>query len=363
MSDSRLRAFMDNVRPNFEKGGKYHWLHSTYDAFDTFLSVPETRTAKGSHIRDCADLKRVMITAVIALLPCFVASCIKYGFFRILPLYLVSYIVGLAVEFTSAQLRGKEVSEGYLVTGMIIPMIVPITIPLWMLALAVAFATIVGKEAFGGTGMNIWNPALLARAFLFFAYPSHMTGNVWELNAADAVSGATPLALISEGGLKALPYSAADLFWGNIPGATGETCTFAILLGAVILLMSGVASFRVMFSCALGGLVTAFAANLAAPSADSALAVPALYQLMMGGFAFGTVFMVTDPVTGSQTGTGKWIYGFLTGVLAMVIRLFCPAYPEGMMTAILIMNTFAPLIDHCVVGVNINRRVARNKTV
>lgn len=354
---------MDNIRPNFEKGGKYQWLHSTYDAFDTFLSVPETKTVKGSHIRDCVDLKRVMITVVIALLPCFVASCIKYGFFRLLPLYLVSYIVGLAVEFTSAQLRGKEVSEGYLVTGMIILMIVPITIPLWMLALAVAFATIVGKEAFGGTGMNIWNPALLARAFLFFAYPSHMTGNVWDPKAVDAVSGATPLAQISEGGLEALRYSVGDLFWGNIPGATGETCTFAILLGAFILLMSGVASFRVMFSCVLGGLSVGFVANIAAPSPDSALAVPALYQLMMGGFAFGTVFMATDPVTGAQTGTGKWIYGFLIGAIAMIIRLFCPAYPEGMMISILLMNTFAPLIDHCVVAANINKRVARNKTV
>lgn len=363
MSDSRIRRFMDNIRPNVEKGGRYHWLHSTYDAFDTFLSVPEARTVKGSHIRDCADLKRVMIVVVIALLPCFVASCIKFGFFRILPLYLVSYIVGLAVEFTSAQLRGKEVSEGYLVTGMIIPMIVPVTIPLWMLALAVAFATIVGKEAFGGTGMNIWNPALLARAFLFFAYPFHMTGDVWELNTADAVSGATPLALVAKGGPAALPYSVSDLFWGNIPGATGETCTFAILLGALILLMSGVASFRVMFSCVLGGLAVGFAANLCAPSPDSALAVPALYQLLMGGFAFGTVFMATDPVTGAQTGAGKWIYGFLIGAIAMIIRLFCPAYPEGMMISILLMNTFAPLIDHCVVAANINRRMARSKTV
>lgn len=359
---SGIERFMENIRPNFEKGGKYQWLGSTYEAFDTFFSVPGTRTSKGAHIRDCADLKRAMIVVVVALLPCFVASCIRYGFFRILPLYLVSYIVGLAIEFASAQIRGKEVSEGYLVTGMLIPMVVPVTTPLWMLALAVAFAVIVGKEAFGGTGMNIWNPALLARAFLFFAFPSHMTGNVWAKPGVDALSGPTPLAQIA-GGVDALTYSTSDLFWGNIPGATGETCTFAILLGALILLICGVASFKVMFSCVLGALTVGFAANLAAPSADSILAVPAYSHLLMGGFAFGTVFMATDPVTGAQTGAGKWIYGFLIGAIAVIIRLFCPAYPEGMMIAILLMNTFAPLIDHCVVSVNVNRRLARSKTV
>lgn len=359
---SGIERFMDNIRPNFEKGGKYHWLGSTFDAFDTFFCVPGANTSKGSHIRDCADLKRVMIIAVIALVPCFICSCVQYGFLRILPLYLVSYIVGLAVEFTSAQIRGKEVSEGYLVTGMIIPMIVPVTIPLWMLALAVAFADIVGKEAFGGTGMNIWNPALLARAFLFFAFPSHMTGNVWAQPGVDALSGPTPLAQI-ENGLGALTYSTSDLFWGHIPGAVGETSTFAILVGALILLLAGVASFKVMFSCVLGALTVGCIANVAAPSADSILAVPAYMHLLMGGFAFGTVFMATDPVTGAQTGPGKWIYGFLIGAIAVIIRLFCPAYPEGMMISILLMNTFAPLIDHCVVEANINRRLARNKTV
>ena len=360
--DSGIRRFMDNIRPHFEKGGKYYWLHSTYDAFDTFFSVPETLTSKGSHIRDCLDLKRLMITVVVALLPCFVASCIHYGFFRVLPLYLVTYIVGLGIEFAFAQVRGKEVSEGFLVTGMIIPMIVPITIPLWMLALAVAFAVIIGKEVFGGTGMNIWNPALLARAFLFFAYPSHMTGNVWVPGAADAVSGATPLMQL-DGGLESLKYSLSDLFWGNIPGSVGEGCTFAILLGALILLATGAANYRAMFSCVLGALAVGLAANLAAPSPESALAVPAWYHLLMGGFAFGAVFMVTDPVTGAQTNAGKWIYGFLVGAIAVIIRLFSPAYPEGMMIAILLMNTFAPLIDHCVVAANINKRLARSKTV
>lgn len=359
---SGIQRFMENIRPNFEKGGKYHWLGSTYEAFDTFFSVPGTKTAGGAHIRDCADLKRVMITVVVALIPCFVASCIQYGILRILPLYLVSYIVGLGIEFASAQIRGRELSEGYLVTGMIIPMIVPVTIPLWMLAIAVAFADIIGKEAFGGTGMNIWNPALLARVFLFFAFPSHMTGNVWAAQGVDAISGPTPLAQI-EGGLGSLSYSVSDLFWGNVPGATGETCTFAILLGALILLISGVASFKVMFSCVLGALTVGGIANLAATSPDSALAVPAYMHLLMGGFAFGTVFMATDPVTSAQTGAGKWIFGFLTGAIAIIIRLFCPAYPEGMMMSILLMNTFAPLIDHCVVSVNINRRLARNKTV
>ena len=362
MGESKIRHYMDRIRPNFEEGGKFHWLHSTYDAFDTFLSVPGTTTTGGSHIRDCVDIKRAMFTVVVALLPCFIASCIKYGFFTILPLYLVSYIVGLTIEFASAQIKGKEVSEGYLVTGMIIPMIVPVTIPLWMLALAVAFAVIVGKEAFGGTGMNIWNPALLARAFLFFAYPSHMTGNVWTPGEVDALSGATPLAQL-DGGLGALQYSLSDLFWGDVPGATGEASTFAVLLGALILLLNGVASWRVMLSSVFGVLTVGWIANMAAPGPDTILAVPAYYHLLLGGFAFGTVFMATDPVTGARTNAGRWIYGFLIGAITVIIRLFSPAYPEGVMIAILLMNTFAPLIDHCVVSVNINRRLARNKTV
>lgn len=362
MGENGLRRFMDNIRPHFEERGKYRWLHSAYDAFDTFLSVPATRTESGSHIRDCLDLKRLMIAVVVALLPCFVTSCIHYGFLRILPLYLVTFTVGLGIEFAFAQIRGKEVSEGFLVTGMIIPMIVPVTIPLWMLALAVAFAVIIGKEAFGGTGMNIWNPALLARAFLFFGYPSHMTGNVWVPGGADAVSGATPLMLIG-GGPDSMPYTLPDLFWGNIPGSAGEGSTFAILLGAIILLATGAANYRAMLSCVLGGLAAGFAANLAAPSPESALAIPAWYHLLMGGFAFGAVFMVTDPVTGAQTNAGKWIFGSLTGALTVVIRLFSPAYPEGMMIAILLMNTFVPLIDHCVVAFNINRRLARSRTV
>jgi Na+-transporting NADH:ubiquinone oxidoreductase subunit B len=285
-----------------------------------------------------------------------------FGILKILPLYLVSYIVGLGIEFISAQLRGHEVSEGYLVSGLIIPLIIPITTPLWMLALAVAFAVIIGKEIFGGTGMNIWNPALVARAFLFFAYPSHMSGDKVWVAGVDGFSGATPLAQTSEG-LSSLHYSVSDMFFGFIPGSVGETSTLAILLGAVFLIYTGIGSWKIMLSTVAGGLVMGFIANLAAPSADCAMAIPAWYHLIMGGFAFGAVFMATDPVTAAQTESGKWIYGFLIGVLAVIIRLFNPGYPEGMMLAILLMNTFAPVIDHIVVGRNIKRRLKRAKTV
>jgi Na+-transporting NADH:ubiquinone oxidoreductase subunit B len=371
----------------FEKGGKLYWLHSTIDAFDTFLRVPGTVTAKGAHVRDGIDLKRVMIMVVIALVPAALFGMYNvglqtstlygldwsffhmfwYGLLRMLPLFVVSYVVGLAIEFASSQIRGEEVNEGYLVTGFLIPLIVPVDVPLWMLALAVAFSVIFVKEVFGGTGMNIWNPALVARAFLFFSYPSSMSGSsVWvsktwvgSLRYVDAISAPTPLAIANEGAYDAISgavgqYSFMDMFWGFIPGSTGETCVVAILLGAILLVWTGVASWKIMVSSIAGGLLVGWLGNIA-----GATQLPCYYQLVMGGFLFGSVFMATDPVTAAQTETGKWIYGFLVGALAVVVRLWNPGYMEGMMLAILLMNTFAPLIDHCVVTAAVNRRAKR----
>ena len=371
----------------FEKGGKLYWLHSTIDAFDTFLRVPGTVTAKGAHVRDGIDLKRVMIMVVIALVPAALFGMYNvglqtstlygldwsffhmfwYGLLRMLPLFVVSYVVGLAIEFASSQIRGEEVNEGYLVTGFLIPLIVPVDVPLWMLAFAVAFSVIFVKEVFGGTGMNIWNPALVARAFLFFSYPSSMSGSsVWvsktwvgSLRYVDAISAPTPLAIANEGAYDAISgavgqYSFMDMFWGFIPGSTGETCVVAILLGAILLVWTGVASWKIMVSSVAGGLLVGWLGNIA-----GATELPCYYQLVMGGFLFGSVFMATDPVTAAQTETGKWIYGFLVGALAVVVRLWNPGYMEGMMLAILLMNTFAPLIDHCVVTAAVNRRAKR----
>lgn len=379
---SKLRKLTDKIKPTFSKGGKLSFLHSTFEAFESFLFVPDSVTRKGVHVRDSVDLKRVMTVVMIALVPSLLFGIynigyqynlasnsgmefwemIWFGFLKIIPLYLVSYIVGLGIEFASAQLRGHEVNEGYLVTGMIIPLIVPVTTPLWMLTLAVAFAVIIGKEIFGGTGMNIWNPALVARVFLFFAYPSHMSGDKVWVAGVDGFSGATPLAQTSDG-LSSLHYSVSDMFFGFIPGSVGETSTLAIILGAAFLIYTGIGSWKIMLSTVLGGLVMGFIANIAAPSADCAMAIPAWYHLIMGGFAFGAVFMATDPVTSAQTEYGKWIYGFLIGTFTVIIRLFNPGYPEGMMLAILLMNTFAPVIDHIVVGRNIKRRLKRAKTV
>jgi Na+-transporting NADH:ubiquinone oxidoreductase subunit B len=379
---SKLRKLTDKIKPTFSKGGKLSFLHSTFEAFESFLFVPDSVTRKGVHVRDSVDLKRVMTVVMIALVPSLLFGIynigyqynlasnsgmefwemIWFGFLKIIPLYLVSYIVGLGIEFASAQIRGHEVNEGYLVTGMIIPLIVPVTTPLWMLTLAVAFAVIIGKEIFGGTGMNIWNPALVARVFLFFAYPSHMSGDKVWVAGVDGFSGATPLAQTSDG-LSSLHYSVSDMFFGFIPGSVGETSTLAIILGAAFLIYTGIGSWKIMLSTVFGGLVMGFIANIAAPSADCAMAIPAWYHLIMGGFAFGAVFMATDPVTSAQTEYGKWIYGFLIGAFTVIIRLFNPGYPEGMMLAILLMNTFAPVIDHIVVGRNIKRRLKRAKTV
>ena len=377
----------DEKKPGlFEKGGKLYWLHSSIDAFDTFLRVPGTVTAKGAHVRDGIDLKRVMIMVVIALVPAALFGMYNvglqtstlyglnwsfwhmffYGLLRMLPLFVVSYAVGLGIEFASAQIREEEVNEGYLVTGFLIPLIVPVDVPLWMLAVAVALSVVFVKEVFGGTGMNIWNPALVARAILFFSYPSSMSGSsVWVsktwagIPEVDAISAATPLAIAHDGAFDAAtgavgPYSFMDMFWGFIPGSTGETSVIAILLGGFLLVWTGVASWKIMVSSIAGGLLVGWLGQLA-----GATALPCYYQLVMGGFLFGSVFMATDPVTAAQTETGKWIYGFLIGALAVVVRLWNPGYMEGMMLAILLMNTFAPLIDHCVVSAHVSRRAKK----
>lgn len=372
----------------FERGGKLGFLHSSVDAFDTFLRVPGTVTSKGAHVRDAVDLKRIMIIVVVALIPAALFGmwnvgyqhCLAtgetwglfqnfwYGFLKVLPLYIVAYVVGLGIEFASAQIRNEEVNEGYLVSGMLIPLIVPIDVPLWTLAIAVAFAVLFGKEVFGGTGMNFLNPALLCRAFLFFAYPSKMSGSsVWVSlkngeSLIDGATGATPLSFASEG-LDAMNnagvqygMSAWDMFAGLVPGSVGETSVIAILIGAVILLWTGVASWKIMVSSVAGALFVGWLGNF-----FGVTTVPAYYQLIMGGFAFGTVFMATDPVTSAQTECGKWIYGFLIGALCVIVRLFNPGYAEGMMLAILLMNTFAPLIDHYVTDAAISRRAKKVK--
>ena len=364
----------------FEKGGKLGFLHSTVDAFDTFLRVPGTVTSKGAHVRDAIDMKRAMIIVVLALVPAALFGMWNlghqhnlllgsdwgffkqfwFGFLKALPLYIVSYAVGLFIEFAFAQIKNEEVNEGYLVTGMLIPLIVPVEVPLWTLAIAVAFAVVFGKEVFGGTGMNFLNPALLTRAFLFFSYPSHMSGSfVWvglkKGEVIDAASGATPLSLLSECKEAVAPltdkFSYMDMFLGTVPGSIGETSVIAILLGAIILVWTGVASWKIMCSSVLGALFVGWIGY-----ATGVTAVPAWAQLIMGGFAFGAVFMATDPVTSAQTEKGKWIYGFLIGVLCVMVRLFNPGYAEGMMLAILLMNTFAPLIDYYVINGAIRRR-------
>ena len=392
-----LLNLVEKIKPTFSKGGKLGFLHSTFDAFETFLFVPNTVTKSGSHIRDCVDLKRVMTVVIVALLPALAFGIwnvgeqhsiafgldmtfiekVWFGFLKVLPLLIVSYVVGLGIEFISAQLRGHEVNEGFLVSGMLIPLVMPVDVPLWILALAVAFAVIIGKEVFGGTGMNIWNPALIARAFVFFAYPSQISGDtIWVegLNSAkanamqvvDGFTGATPLGQAANGIVDFTtttgePLSIMQAFIGNMPGSIGETSTIAILIGAVILIWTGVASWKIMVSCVAGALGVGFLINGFADAGTFA-AVPAYWHLVLGGFAFGAVFMATDPVTSAQTEKGKWIYGFLTGALAVIIRLFNPGYPEGMMLAILLMNTFAPLIDYYVVEGNIKKRMKRSVT-
>ncbi|NBJ05160.1 NADH:ubiquinone reductase (Na(+)-transporting) subunit B [Alistipes sp. Z76] len=372
-----LRKIVDNMKPTFSEGGKLSFLASTFDAFETFLFVPNTTTSKGAHIRDCNDMKRTMIVVVLALLPAFLFGCFNtglqvglagfeafaYGLVRILPMVCVSYVVGLGIEFAYAQSRREEVNEGYLVTGLLIPMIMPVSTPLWMVALGVAFAVIFGKEVFGGTGMNIFNPALTARAFVFFAFTPQMSGeevwySKWSMMGAqtDGVSGATALEQLATTG--EMQWSATDAFLGFIPGSFGETSTLCILIGAAILLFTGIAAWRTMASVFVGGLAMGYLFQ-----ALGVTEFPAYYHLLVGGFAFGAVFMATDPVTSAQTNAGKYIVGFMTGALAVLTRVVNPAYPEGMMLAILFMNALAPTVDYFVVEANVKRRKNRIKTV
>ena len=383
-----LRNFVDKLKPTFSEGGKLSALHSTFEGFETFLFVPNTTTQKGAHVRDCNDMKRTMIMVVLALVPALLFGmyntgyqhflslgqeaglwqCFWFGFLKVLPMIIVSYLVGLSIEFAFAQKRGHEINEGFLVSGLLIPMIMPVDVPLWMLALGTAFAVVIGKEVFGGTGMNVFNPALLARAFVFFAYTPFMSGEtVWvaglgkaEAGAiADGFSGATALEQLSTTG--EMSYSICDALIGLMPGCVGETSVIAIALGALILLVSGVASWRTMVSVFVGGLAMGLLFN--AVGANAYMEVPAYTHLLVGGFAFGAVFMATDPVTSAQTNAGKYIVGFMTGALAVMIRVINPAYPEGMMLSILFMNALAPLVDYFVVERNIARRKNRVKSV
>ena len=386
MMFNNLRHIIDRIKPTFSEGGKFAWLHSTFEAFETFAFTPNRVTKRGCHVRDAVDLKRSMIIVVVALMPAMLFGmwnigyqtslhatdwpfeagtaanffyCFWFGLLRMLPMLAVSYIVGLGIEFTFAQIRHHEVNEGFLVTGFLIPMIVPVTTPLWQLALATAFAVIIGKEVFGGTGMNFLNPALVARAFLFFAYPTRMSGDsVWIANdlwGTDAITGATPLGELAAGMHPSA--SALDMLIGIIPGSTCETSVIAIVLGAALLLFTGIASWRIMLSVILGGGVMGLLFN--AIDANEYMQLPFYYHYLMGGFMFGAVFMATDPVTAAQTNVGKWIYGLLIGIFAVMLRVINPAYPEGMMLAILLMNCFAPLIDHCVISRNIAKRKKR----
>ncbi len=372
-----LRRYLDKIKPNFQKGGKFEKLHSTFDAFETFLFVPDRVTTTGSHIRDAVDMKRTMSMVVIAMIPTllfgmwnvgyqhYLANGMTttlwqnfwFGFMQVLPIIVVSYVTGLGIEFIFAQYRGHEVNEGFLVTGMLIPLVMPPDIPLWMVAVSTAFAVIFAKEVFGGTGMNIFNVALTARAFLFFAYPKDISGDkVWIVDKPDAFSGATPLGNAMVGEVDKIP-APMDMFLGLIPGSVGETSTLAILIGAAILLITGVGSWRIMLSVVLGGLAMGLIFNLVA--INDYMRIPAWHHLIMGGFAFGAVYMATDPVTASQTMKGQYIYGFLIGLFAILVRVFNPAYPEGMMLAILFMNIFAPLIDHYIIQANIRKRQKR----
>lgn len=378
-----VRNLLDNIKPNFEKGGKFPWLHSTFDAFETFAFVPKTTTKSGAHFRDALDMKRTMTIVIIALLPALLIGTYNigyqhflslgettglfdelwrnlwYGIVKILPILVVSYGVGLGIEFAFAQWRGHEVNEGYLVSGMLIPLIMPPDVPLWQLTLAVIFAVIIGKEVFGGTGMNFMNPALLARAFLFFAFPSSMSGDkVWIAEKADAFSGATPLSEMMTGGT--MPStSILDMIIGFMPGSIGETSVIAIALGAILLLITGIGNWKIMLSVFLGGAAMGLTFNMFGSNDYTQL--PFYYHFLMGGFMFGAVFMATDPVTAAQTNRGKWIYGFLIGLMAVLIRVVNPAYPEGMMLSILLLNVFAPLIDYFVVDANIKMRTKRWK--
>jgi len=388
---SFLRRIVDKIKPPFEKGGKLHIFLAGFEAIETFFFVPNQVTRGKVHIKDANDMKRALIIVLIAMVPALLFGIwntgfhhfqalgieaafwqvVWFGFLKILPLIIVSYVVGLGIEIAFAQMRHEEVAEGYFVSGMLIPLVMPADVPLWMVAVATVFAVVIGKEVFGGTGMNILNPALVARAFLFFAYPSHMSGDkVWIAGLSegsgivDGYSGATILGQAAGNSSTFLngvgeAYTSMNMFIGNIPGSIGETSTLAILIGAVILILTGVGSWKVIVSVFAGGAVMGILLNLFA--VNEFMALPFWEHLLLGGFAFGAVFMATDPVTAAQTEKGKWIYGFLIGFLAILIRVLNPAYPEGVMMAILLMNVFAPLIDHYIVEANIKRRLKRAK--
>lgn len=385
-----VRNLLDSIRPHFEKGGKLEKLYPVYDGFETFAFVPGHPTHSGAHIRDAVDMKRTMIMVVLAMVPALLFGMwntgyqhylalgmdtglwenFLFGLIKVLPMVVVSYVVGLTIEFTFCVIKKHTINEGFLVSGMLIPLVMPVDIPLWMIAVSTAFAVVIGKEVFGGTGMNVLNPALTARAFAFFAYPNYMSGDrVWintDVSAGqqvvDGFSGATALGELATTG--STRFSPLEMFIGNIPGSVGETSTLAILIGAAILLITGIGSWKIMLSGVIGALFMGTIFNWVAPYALSEqqqlfMSTPAWQQLIMGGFAFGIVFMATDPVSGAQTERGKWIYGFLIGFFAITIRVFNPAYPEGIMLAILLMNVFAPLIDHYVIQSNIKRRMRR----
>lgn len=385
-----LRNYLDKIKPNFEEGGKFHAFRSVFDGFETFLFVPNTTSKTGTHIHDSIDSKRIMSIVVISLIPALLFGMFNvgyqhfhatgvagsfiemfaYGFLAVLPKVIVSYVVGLGIEFIIAQWKKEEIQEGFLVSGILIPMIVPVECPLWILAIATAFAVIFAKEVFGGTGMNVFNVALVTRAFLFFAYPTKMSGeSVWVPQGSifnlggdtfvDGYSGATALGHASTSvDPNGFPPFSWDMVTGLIPGSIGETSVIAIMIGAVILLWTGIASWRTMFSVFVGGIFMGAIFNAFGP--DTAMAnMPWYEHLVLGGFCFGAVFMATDPVTAARTETGKYIYGFLIGAMAIIIRVLNPGYPEGMMLAILLMNIFAPLIDYCVVQSNIKLRAKR----
>ncbi|MGR3811729.1 NADH:ubiquinone reductase (Na(+)-transporting) subunit B [Jiulongibacter sp. NS-SX5] len=379
-----IRNLFDSVKPHFEKGGKLENWHPAYDAFETLMFVPSTTTKNGVHIKDAMDMKRTMMTVIVAMLPCLLfgmwnvghqhylaygmeATLMEkfiFGAIKVMPIVVVSYAVGLGVEFIFGVIKGHSISEGYLVTGMLIPLTMPVTIPLWMVALGAVFCTLIGKEIFGGTGFNFMNPALLARAFLFFAFPSYMSGEIWTDKSpeaghqiVDGYSGATNLVAFDVDYTQIQPLS--DLFWGYEQGSIGETSVFFILIGAASLIITGVGSWRIILSVFAGGYLMGLLMNVLAPADNltHAMHTPAIYHLLIGSFAFGAVFMATDPVTASHTTKGKYIYGFLIGAFTVILRVFNPAYPEGMMLSILLFNVFAPLIDHMVVEQHIKKRL------
>ena len=395
-----LRNYLDRIKPNFEPDGKLHAFHSVFDGLETFLYTPNTTSTSGVNVHDSLDSKRVMIIVVLALMPSLLFGMynagyqnwlaagatefpfwqlMAYGFLAVLPRIIVAYVVGLGIEFVVAQWRHEEIQEGFLVTGILIPLICPVETPLWMLAVATAFSVIFVKEVFGGTGYNIFNVALVTRAVLFFGYPAQMSGDkVFVSSRAicglgfdlpDGFSGATPLGQIASftGGnlellnLKGNPISTWDAFLGLIPGSFGETSTLAILLGAVLLLATGIASWRIMLSVIAGGLFMGWVANVFQTPTYPASFLDPFDQLLFGGFAFAAVFMATDPVTAARTNPGKYVYGFLVGVVAVLIRTYNNGYPEGAMLAVLLANALAPLIDYCVVQLNVSRRMRRQR--